>query len=258
MGRYLTSVLLLGLLLMPAAGPAAGETLEIKAMLDSALAKAREVDRDAWGRHSFKRHVTRQQLDDDGDVEFRQVMLFQITPTAEGFDEQLLKMDGRKPTEKEVAKHRKAGKFEKHYAQTDGVILSNPFGADLPLLPLIYEQQHRYVGEEAVAGIPCHRIRFDTRPDPADAPIEVRLRHAMKGSLCISKVGSRLLQVEAESVREVRKGPIRIHHMGLRFESRPHGDVWLPEIFELKSDVRLLGQKMRRHNIYRFSDYRPR
>ncbi len=57
--------------------------------------------------------------------------------------------------------------------------------------------------------------------------------------------------VEAESVREVSKAAIQIYRMGLRLEARPQGAVWLPAIFELKSDVRLLGIRARKHNIHR-------
>jgi hypothetical protein len=249
--------LLLGLALIAPAAPAAAQAPDIQAMLDTSLEMALGVDRDRWARHAFKRQVTRQQVDEDGEVEWRQVMLFQVTPTTGGFDEELLEIDGRPPKAKEVAKHRKSGRFAKHYEKTQEVQLENPFGADLPLLPLLYEQQHRYVGEEEVRGIPCHRLRFEARPEPADGSVNEKLRHAMEGTLCLSKEGSRMFHAELGTVRTVTSSGVRINSMRLHFEARKFGDAWLPTLFELHSDVKLpLGVKMRKHNIYRYSDYR--
>lgn len=246
--------LLLALALTPAA--AAAEEPDIRALLDASLEKGLGVDRDGWARYAFRRQVTRQQVDEDGEMEWRQVMLFQVTPTGDGFDEELLEIDGRAPRPIEVARHRKSGRFEKHYRQTDEVLLENPFGKDLPLLPLLYDQQHRYVGEEEVRGIPCHRLSFDARAEPADADVHQKLKHAMEGTLCVSRDGSRMFDAEMATVRPVAATGIRINAIRLRFKARPVGDVWLPTHFELESDVRLaLGIRMRKHNIYRYSDY---
>lgn len=242
-------------LLMSAAIPATAQSPDSKALLDASLENASDIDRPAWVRHAFKRHVTRQRLDEEGDVEWRQTMLFQVTPTAGGLAEELLEIDGRAPTTAEVDKHRKRGLFAKHYEQTAGVVLENPLGKDLPLLPLIYEQEHEYVGMDAVDGIPCHRIRFDARPEPSGEPIEVKLRYAMKGELCISLEGQRLMHVDIQTVREV-KSVVRIKAVRIHFEARPQGDVWLPTFFEMKSDVKAIGMKFRTHNIYSYSDFR--
>lgn len=247
--------LLLCALLVSTAAPAPAQQPDIKALLDASLENAKDIDRPAWGRHAFKRHVTRQRLDEEGDVEWRQTMLFQVTPTAGGLDEELLEMDSRAPTDSEKSKHRKKGMFAKHYAQTADVTLENPLGADLPLLPLIYEQEHKYVGEEEVDGIPCHRIRFDARPEPSGEPVEVKLRYAMQGELCISKEGKRLMHVDVGTVRPV-KSAVRIDTMRIHFEARPQGDAWLPTLFEMRSEAKAIGMKFNTHNFYRYSDFR--
>ena len=82
-----TVALLLGLALIAPAGPAAAQAPDIQAMLDTSLEMMRGVDRDEWAQHAFKRQVTRQSLDETGDVESLQVMLFQVTPTGDGFDD---------------------------------------------------------------------------------------------------------------------------------------------------------------------------
>ena len=220
--------LLVMFLLLLLAGPAGAEAPDVQKMLADSLEKGGGEDGGAWSEFAFRRRVTREKLDAEGEVNWRQEMLFQVTPTAEGLDEEILEIDGREPTPKEVAEHRKAGRFEKHYATSADVALENPFGSDLALLPLVYEQEHRYAGEEEVDGIPCHRIRWAARPEPADQPVEERLKHAMKGSVCLATDGNHLVQAEMQTVRPVAKGPVRIESMRLRFEVRQVEDVWLP------------------------------
>ena len=243
-------------LLLLFASPSGAEAPDVKKMVASSLEKGRGEDRAAWSGFAFRRRVTRQKLDAEGEVSWGQEMLFQVTPTAEGFEEEIIEIDGREPTAKEVAEHRKAGRFEKHYATSADVAIDNPFGSDLALLPLVYEQEHRYAGEEEVDGIPCHRIRWEARPEPAGQPVEERLKHAMKGSVCLATDGNHLVQTEMQTVRPVAKGPVRIHSMRLRFEVRQVEDAWLPAVFEMRSELKLPGKKMRKHNIYRYSDYR--
>lgn len=73
-------------LLLPIAGPAAAEAPDVQKMLAASLEKGRGEDRAAWSAFAFRRRVTRQKLDAKGEVTWRQEMLFQVTPTAEGFD----------------------------------------------------------------------------------------------------------------------------------------------------------------------------
>jgi hypothetical protein len=235
-------------------GLAGAQPLDVATLLVEARAMAENEDFEAWGEHAFKRHVTRQQFDEEGDIEWKQEMVFQVTPSPTGFDEQLLEIDGREPTEKEFNKHRKAGRFENHYRDAESLILENPFGKDLPLLPLVLEQEHEYVGEDEFDGIPCSMVHFSPRPEP-DAPMPDKLRYAMQGDLCFSKADSRLIQVDVETTREVSKSLVGVKELRIQFELRPQGDAWLPARFEMRSDVKALGSPLRRHNIYRYTDY---
>ena len=61
------------------------------------------------------RDVERQRLGSDGrPVEVVQLR-FRVEPRGEAFDETLLAIDGRAPTPREVAQHRRAGRFAEHY-----------------------------------------------------------------------------------------------------------------------------------------------
>lgn len=252
----LRTVLLLAFLPLSVAGPAAAEAPDLKAMLEQSE-QVQKADEAAWLGFAFRRHVTRQGLNDEGEVESRQEMLFQVTPTAAGIDEELMEIDGRPPTAKEVKEHRKAGRHVKHYEKITSGEISNPFGKDLATRPLIYDQEHRYVGEEEVDGIRCHRVAFDARPDSKDLPAAQQLIRAIKGSACFSLEGLHLVEGELETVRGVKKGSAGLAHLRMRFEYRPFGEAWVPHLLEMRSEVKVPGRRdPRTWNFYRYSEYR--
>jgi len=250
-----TTTLLLAVCL--AAGLAVGETPPDLDDLLAAAVEANTLDRSAWTGYSFKRHVLRQKLDTAGEVEWRQEMLFQNTPTAGGFDEILISMDGQPPSDSDVKKHRRAGRFQERYESSTELALDNPIGPDLELLPLLLDQEHRYVGEESVDGTACHRIAFSARKSPgADAPVPERLKHAMEGSMCISSDTSRLMAAELQTARPIAVGRKKIDQMRIVFAARPVNEIYLPSRIEIVSYVAIPGKKFRSHNVYRFTDFR--
>ena len=251
-----TTVLSL-LVVWGAAGAAvAQETPDIDNLLAVAMETGGSESRGAWGEHAFQRHVLRQKMDEEGVVEWKQQMRFQVTPTPEGFDETLLEMDGRKPTEAEVKEHREAARFGKRYGQSTELVLENPFGPDLAILPLLYDQVHEYVGVEDLDGIACHRIRWQAREAPSKLPVQEKLKYAMKGTFCISTETSEMVHADMETIREVKQGPVKMDKVRISFSARPFGDVYLPSKIEMVSRVRIPGTRFRTHNIYRFTDYR--
>jgi hypothetical protein len=245
-------------LALTALSPAAAQQPDIEALLDASLDNALTTDRESWASHAFRRHVTRQRFDEDGDIEWRQEMLFQVTPNGEyTFDEELLELDGLRPAPKLVAKHRKAQRFSNHFRATEFPSLENPFGKDLELMPLIYEQEHVYVGIDEVHGVECHRLQFRSRPEPTNAEVNDKLRYAMEGDLCISREGQRLIDATVATVREV-DAAVNIISMKMHFQARRFDGAWLPTLFELRSHVNApLGMKFRTHNVYRYSDFEP-
>ncbi len=240
-----------------AAGAAlAQETPDIDDLLAAAVETGTGESRSAWGEHAFERHVLRQKMNEEGVVEWKQEMRFQVTPTAEGFDETLLEIDGRRPTEAEVKEHRKAGRFEKRYEDSTEMVLENPFGPDLAVLVLLYDQPHEYVGVEDLDGIACHRIRWQAREEPSKLPAQEKLKYAMKGTLCISTETSDLIHADMETTRDVKQGPVKMTKVRIAFNARPVGDVYLPSKIEMVSHVKIALKRFRTHNIYRFTDYR--
>ena len=218
--------------------------------------RVQEADHQAWHGYSFRRHVIRQDVDREGTPQLLQEMHFLVIPKDDGFDETLLEIDGREPTDKEVKQHREAGRFEKHWRKSATLELDNPVGEDLALGEMIREQDHRIVGEEEIDGIRCHRVEFSPRPEPEKATTSERLSHAIKGSACFSVDGLHLVEAEMESTRPVKKGPAALNQLRIRMEQRPVGDVWLATLVEMQSDVKIPGKKLRKWNKYRYTEYR--
>lgn len=247
------TILLLSLLLTTASGAAAAPDVET---IVEESRRVQDADNAVWAELAFRRHVTRQRLGADGEVEWRQEMHFQVTPTAAGIDEELLEIDGRAPSAREVKQHRKAGRHVKHFQKISSGELRNPFGEDIELQPLIFDQEHRYVDQEEVEGVPCHRVEFDARPESEGLPTAEQLKRAAKGRACLSVDGLHLVEAEVETVRQVKKGPATLRHLRFHLEYRPGGEAWLPRLIEMRTELKIPGRSPRSWNFYRYSDYR--
>ena len=86
-------------LVLIAAVTAAGLTLaeppDLKTLTECSD-RAWEQDIGSWANYAFDRQVTRRSLDKNDKVTSTQKMRFRVTPSAEGFDEVLVEIDGRK------------------------------------------------------------------------------------------------------------------------------------------------------------------
>jgi predicted component of type VI protein secretion system len=243
------------MMVMLAAGLSLAGTPD-NAIIKSAAERAWQADVAAWADYAFRRHVTRQTFDEEDNETFRLELLFELTPQSEGWDELLLEIDGAEPKKGEVKDHHKAARFTKHYAQAAELKLDNPIGEDLALLPVIQDQEHRFIGEDLVDGIPCYRTQFDSRPEPDGLSPRERLKYAIEGTACFSKDGYHLVVFEMETVRPVKQGGIGMTFLRMTLKGQAVGDAWLLKLVELRSDVVLLGKHMRKGNIYRYTDFR--
>jgi hypothetical protein len=211
----------------------------------------------AWALYSFNRHVTRQSLDKSGQVTFRNEMEFRVTPSADGFDELLLRIDGRAPTAREVEEHRSAQRFTKHYGQAQELELNNPLGENLALASIIKRQEHKLVGLEEVDGVPCYRSTFDSRPEPQGVSSRQRLEYAVEGSACFSVEGYHLVEFEMTTVRPVKSRGIAVNFLQMSIEGQPVGDGthWAPKRVAVRNDASIVGKKLRKSNSYQYSQF---
>lgn len=241
-------------LLLASPGSQSGQASEANSHLDRAKTVL-EQDYKAWRAYAFQRHVRRQKLDEHGEETWSAEYVFEVTPEGSGFDENLIEIDGRKATPEEVGEHRKAARFEKHYK--NGASLINPFGRDIPLLPLLFDQNHQYVGRRVVRGELCNKTEFVDRNPPAKLPARARLAYVLKGEACFSVAGDHLVAAEMETAQPVSSGVTKLKYLRIRIEAQSVGeDVWLPSSFEIRSDIRLGMRKLRKNNLYEYSHYR--
>ncbi len=211
-------------------------------------------DYERWADYGFRREVQRQKFDKNGEVAWSTEYLFEVSIKASGFDEHLIEIDGRTPTATEVSEHRHAARFQKHYESAGS--LNNPFGRDIPLLPLLFDQKHEYVGRRYIRGHPCYKTQFRARNPPARLPARRRLPYALQGEACFSIRGDHLVVAEMESARPVSAGVVSLQYLKVRIESEPvDTDGWLPTRFEVRSDVRLGMRRLRKSNRYRYSNF---
>jgi hypothetical protein len=210
----------------------------------------------AWRRYRFVREVERQRLRGDGTAVEVARLRFRVEPSGDGFDETLERIDGREPTPREVAQHRRAGRFDAHYR---GVISGRGEDVDegYALADLLSLPAYRAGGEELVDGVRC--LRFDFEPAPtAPGGFAGRIARASRGTLWITLDGGHLARAEARTVAAVRfaGGLVRIPRLAVRYEGVEVGEgVWLPSEIAVESEISLFGNATRRRNRYSYSEH---
>jgi hypothetical protein len=237
-------------------------TAEPPAGIDFLLRKAQEAqiaDAAAWSRFRFRREALREEMDESGTVLRSETRVSRVTPVPEGFDEELLEIDGRRPTPREVEAHRSAAPFRKHY---DAFLHGGAKGersAGYSLADLFRMTSYRYEGEETVEGVPCHRLSFEPGGTEEEG-IAGKLAAAMAGTLWITRDGWHLLRVRARTVRPVSfaLSLVKLYDMELEMVSGPvDGGGWIPRRIVLGTGQRFLLRSSRRRNIYQYSDFAP-
>ena len=209
-----------------------------------------------WGKRSFERRVLRERLDGNGRTTWSAGYVFRVMPSGKGFDEELIEIDGRPPTSSEIRKHRRAKRFARHYEDASSARLGNPLGADLPLAPLLFDQQHFVVGRETLGGVECVRLGFEARPAVRGFDAEVRLKRSLKGSLCITPNEGELIEGRVETERPVGQGVYKVESMVLEYDSLAFEESRLPARFEVRSVIRVGPRWLRKHNRYEYDAYR--
>ena len=222
------------------------------------LAAARESqirDLAAWREYRFLRDVERRRLGRGGEWELVERLQLRVEPRGEGFTETLLRIDGRAPTSAEVAKHRQAGRFAKHY---ESVIAGRAEEIDegYALADLLTLPSYRPSGREEVDGVRCLRFDFDPAPE-SPGGLAGRVARASAGTLWLTEDGH-LVQALAHTVDTVRfaSGLVRIPHLEVRYVARQvDAGVWLPYEIALESEISIFGNGTVRRNRYRYSAF---
>jgi hypothetical protein len=201
--------------------------------------------------------VTREKLSAEGQALAREELLFRITPRESGFDEELILVDGRAPTERQVEKHRTAGRFTQRYEATQA---GDAGGGKEPLSlgTLLGRSSYTYGGASVVDGVSCHRLDFQADPEAEGGGAMGRIARVLEGSLWISVQGRHVVRAEARTAEPVSfaLGLAGVQEVRMTFESAPvTADVWLPASIEIHSSVRVLWRTVFRRNRFDYHDY---
>jgi hypothetical protein len=242
--------------------PATGEDAGAEMDLDRLLEKGQRVQREdvlAWGKMSFRRQVTREKLNSQGEVTWTQELDFRVTPTDDGFDELLTGIDGRAPTDKEIREHRKAARFTKRYrAAAAGEMpdYNEDSEEEYSLESFMLRPGFIYRGVETVDGQPCHRLDYEARPDSGGG-MEQRVLAATERTVWLETEGLHVVRLESRIVRSISgaMGMAKVLRLDMRIDAGYHGDNWLPRSIEVRSDVRVVFKTLHKRNLFRYTEF---
>lgn len=225
-------------------------------LLLAASRKAQLEDLEGWRDFSFRREVIREKLDSRGAAKSRQTMIFRVQPEGEGFHEQLLSINGRDPTPREVRSHRDAGRFAKHYRQmqsgeADHELISD----DLSLPSILDHAAYRFHGIEVLRGEVCYRLEIQSRAKRPTSAAQA-LADAVEGNLWLAVDGAHLVRWDTHLVRPVSRGLARLDQLDLRVEFQPLRGGWIPHRIGLDSKVKIGPITLRKRNRYEYSEFR--
>ena len=247
---------LVGLLtLAPMAGVSIAEEPDLKAILREGAAVHRR-DLESWQSYSFRREVRRERLNKKGEVEWSLEFVLRVTPSTSGFDEELIEIEGRAPTEAEIKEHRKAARFTKQYKELLAGKVDHVLADDRITLPAIWEaSDHSYGGLENIDGAPAHRIDFVPKPGQKK-PMAERLADSIEGTFWVTVDGNHLLQWQTRLVRPLSRGLVKMKQLDLQVKCKRVGDAYLAEEVQVDAVVNLGTGDVRKRNLYRYSDFR--
>lgn len=219
-------------------------------------------DLERWQHYAFHREVERRRLDDQGEVAWTTSYRFLVSPPKAGshrFDEQLLRIDGRVPTEREVSSHRGAARFSKHYRQALEERSSNLAITDgLAVISTLLElSAARAVGREKVGGVDCHRLELGPGATPGvrvDDKLD-RLLASTTGQLWVTVDGLHTVRAKTRLVEPFEQATIRVRALDVELRLVPVDEGWLPSGIELRSDLKVLFQRRLVHNSYRYTGH---
>lgn len=222
--------------------------------LDESVLAAYTRDIQMLRKVSFRRHVSRQTLDRRGKAKSTQVLVMRITPTLNGFDEALIEIDGRRPTDREIRKNHSAAVFTNHYRQLKAGQFDLAIVAELSLSLLLKTYDYTYEGDEEIHGEQCFRFSVKPFDPPADASATERIAAASEGEFWIAADSASLVRIESRIVRPLKTMGVRLNRLELKLDSTPWAQSWLVNRIEVRTEYRMVGT-FRKRNVWTYSDF---
>jgi len=221
--------------------------------------RVQRADTLAWSGYRFRRTARSERLAQDGTVEQTSLLEFEISPTEDnGFDERLVAIDGRLPTEREVDDQRGAASFTRHYRTLTAGQDEQDMESGYSLSTLLRLSNYHYVAVEEIDGAPAHRLDFEPNPAGGGGSIAARLTQAMSGSVWLTVDGLHLIRARATTVRPVSLflglSKVRSLEVGLEAE-RVAPDIYLPRELSIVTNARVLFAAIHRRQVFTYFDF---
>ena len=234
-------------------------------MIDEAK-QVQVEDVGSWSHFKFRRRVRRDLLDADGNISDSELLDFQVVPMEigmagfPGFDEELLQIDNRTPTPREIKRYRERGSFAKHYRRLVGGTGEEEHGGGFSLGHLLRMANYRYLGVEVLNEIPCHRLDFSPAPEGTESGIAGLFAESLSGSIWLSVDGLHLYKARASTVKpiSIALSLFKIHDFKVEMLFEPVNEkIWLPRRIQTETWMRIITKTIRRKNLYIYSDFVP-
>jgi hypothetical protein len=240
-----------------------GSVSELRPDLPVVLERARTVqqaDMAAWRHFGFRHLVRYEKLDAAGQVAASEELDFRVTPTPGGWDEELVSLDGRKPTAREVAQHRRLAPFSRTYtAFQQGEGRKGGRGVD-PLGLLLLRASYADTGPETVDGLTCHRLEFGPAPGEEAHDLLGRITREMSGSLWLTSEDHHILRARMRAERPVSLVVLlaKVSELEIDLDCRlVSADVWLPRRVVMRTTIKLPWGKRVTRTTYEYSGFVP-
>jgi hypothetical protein len=185
-------------------------------------------------------------------------MEFDLTPDADGFDERLVRIDGRDPTPGEVKEQGRARPFTRHYQTLQSGEDAKDQESAFTLATLLHRSSYRYAGQEMVDGVTCHRLDFSPGDPGGGDGIVGKVIEAMGGSLWLTVDGLHLFRARASSIRPVSIaiGLAKIYDVEIVFDAMQVAPgVALPARVEMIFWARAFLYSKHRRQVFTYSNF---
>ncbi len=242
--------------------PAGGEPPAAEALADLvARARAHQQDTAAMlRRYSWVQHETTEITKPSGKVAERSERKVRVFPIEGGVVVDLIEVDGRAPTAKELAANEKRNER----ASQDAARRAAEAQPDEPdedaagsLLELLSRTRFEVAGRQVENGRELIGIAFE--PDPkarGEGPEKKLLRH-VRGTVWLDAETAQPVRCEAGAADRFRmKAVVGVKSFALEAEQvRVADEIWLPSRFRFEGDFTLLGIKRHVRTDVAFSEY---
>lgn len=235
---------------------------ELKDLVARARAHQQETDL-LLRKYSWVQEATVVLTKPSGEVVQRDQRKYRVFPVEGGVVTDLLEVDGRAPTKKELAANEKQNERMAARAKKDaarkaaGDEDASDDDANSALLELLSRTKYEIVGTQQENGRELIGIAFEPDPKAEGEGIERKLLRHSRGTVWLDKETAQPVRGESGAADKFRlKGVVGVKDFSLVAEQvRVHDEIWLPSRFHFDGDFTLLGVKRRITTDVAFSEY---